>query len=78
MAIVKVHYTIRQGFDTLKSSDVPAVKAELKEVMGIKFDTEFYRKRKDYPNIPAFLKERIEKVFSKYGVNVRDIWSMRY
>lgn len=78
MAIGKVHYSFRPGFDTLKSSDVPAVKAELKEVMGIKFDTEFYRKRKDYPNIPAFLKEKIEKVFSKYGVSVRDIWSKRY
>lgn len=78
MAIGKVHYSFRPGFDTLKSSDVPAVKAELKEVMGIKFDTEFYRKRNDYPNIPAFVKERIEKVFSKYGVSVRDIWSIRY
>lgn len=34
MAIGKVHYSFRPGFDTLKSSDVPAVKAELKEVMG--------------------------------------------
>lgn len=78
MAIGKVHYSFRPGCDMLKSSDVSAVEAELKEVMGIKFDTEFYKKRKDYPNIPAFLKERIEKVFSKYGVNVRDIWDIRY
>lgn len=78
MAIRKVHYSFRPGFNMLKLSDIPIVKAEIKEVLGLNFDTDFYRKRKDYPNIPAFIKEDIEKIFAKYGVNKRDIWDIRY
>ena len=45
MAIEKVHYSCKPGFEQLKLSDIPAVKAEIKQIMGVKYDTEFYRKR---------------------------------
>ncbi len=62
----------------LKSSQIPVVKAEIMDAMGVKFNTQFYRKRNDYVNIPAFLKEDIDKIFYKYGVKDRDIWDIRY
>jgi hypothetical protein len=77
MAIEKVHYSCKPGFEQLKLSDIPAVKAEIKQIMGVKYDTEFYRKRNDYPNIPSFIKEDIEAVFERYGVNKREIWSIK-
>lgn len=78
MAIQKVHYSFKPGFDLLKYSQIPAAKAELKQVLGLKYDTTFYKKRKDYPNIPAFIKEKIKEIFSKYGVDKRDIWDIQY
>ena len=77
MAIEKVHYSCKPGFEQLKLSDIPAVKAEIKQIMGVKYDTEFYRKRNDYPNIPAFIKEDIEAVFERYRINKREIWSIK-
>lgn len=78
MAIRKVHYSFRPGFDMLKAADIPVVKTEIMKAMGIKFNSEFYNKRKDYPNIPAFLKEDIEKIFYKYGVSKQNIWSITF
>lgn len=34
MAIEKVHYSCKPGFEQLKLSDIPAVKAEIKQIMG--------------------------------------------
>lgn len=78
MAIQKVHYSFKPGFDLLKNSQTSAAKADLMQVLGLKYETTFYKKRKDYPNIPAFLKDKIEEIFSKYGVDKRDIWDIRY
>lgn len=78
MAIRKVHYSFRPGFEQLKLTDISAVKAEIKEVLGVKYDSEFYKKRNNYPNIPAFLKEDIDKIFERYGVDKRNIWSITF
>lgn len=78
MAIRKVHYSFKRGFDKLKLSDLLAVRAEIMEAMGVKYNTEFYKKRNDYVNIPLFLKEEIDKIFEKYGVDSREIWDIWY
>lgn len=76
MARKKVHYSFSKGYGNVKNSDAAAVRADIKEVLGIKFDSDFYRKKKDIVNIPAFLKENIESIFQKYGVKPCDIWNI--
>ena len=76
MAIKKYHYSFAPGYNCLKRADIPAAKAELKAVLGTNLDCTFYSKKKDILNIPAFLKENIDKIFKKYGVKECDIWSI--
>lgn len=76
MARKKVHYSFSKGYGSVKNSDAASVRADIKEVLGIKFDSDFYRKKKDIVNIPAFLKENIELIFQKYGVKPCDIWNI--
>lgn len=69
MARKKVHYSFSKGYGNVKNSDAAAVRADIKEVLGIKFDSDFYRKKKDIVNIPAFLKENIELIFKNTALN---------
>lgn len=76
MAKRKVHYSFRKAFDYLTLADGRAAKADIIEILGGVSDTRFYQVRKDYPNIPVYIKQEIEDVFLKYGVLKSDIWEV--
>ena len=56
-----IHYSFRKAFDKLTLGDGRAVKSEI---------------RRDYPNIPAYIKQEIEQIFLKYGVSESEIWEI--
>lgn len=79
MAIQKVHYSFKPGFDLLKNSQTPAAKADLMQVLGLKYETTFYKKNaKTTPISLLFSRKKIKEIFSKYGVDKRDIWDIQY
>lgn len=74
----KVHYSFCRGYKNLKKRDIPAARAELMAVLGLKYECSFYAKKKNIVNIPAYMKDEIERIFEKYGVKPCDIWDITY
>lgn len=71
-----IHYSFRKAFDKLTLGDGRAVKSEIIEVLGDVSVARFYQIRRDYPNIPAYVKQEIEQIFLKYGVLESEIWEI--
>lgn len=71
-----IHYSFRKAFDKLTLGDGKAVKSEIIEVLGDVSVARFYQIRRDYPNIPAYIKQEIEQIFLKYGVLESEIWEI--
>lgn len=71
-----IHYSFRKAFDKLTLGDGRAVRAEIIEVLGDVSAARFYQIRRDYPNIPAYIKQEIEQIFLKYGVLESEIWEI--
>lgn len=71
-----IHYSFRKAFDKLTLGDGRAVKSEIIEVLGDVSAARFYQIRRDYPNIPAYIKQEIEQIFLKYGVLESEIWEI--
>ena len=76
MAINKVHYSCKDAFNFLPLWSIEEVKNSLYEIFGCTTWQQFYLKRKDYPNIPAQVKEEVESLFDKYGVKKEEIWKI--
>jgi hypothetical protein len=71
-----IHYSFRKAFDKLTLGDGKAVKSEIIEALGDVSVARFYQIRRDYPNIPAYIKQEIEQIFLKYGVLESEIWEI--
>lgn len=71
-----IHYSFRKAFDKLTLGDGGAVRSEIIEVLGDISAARFYQIRRDYPNIPAYIKQEIEQIFLKYGVLESEIWEI--
>ena len=71
-----IHYSFRKAFDKLTLGDGKAVKSEIIEALGDVSVARFYQIRRDYPNIPAYIKQEIEQFFLKYGVLESEIWEI--
>ena len=71
-----IHYTFRKAFGKLTLGDGRAVRSEIIEVLGDISAARFYQIRRDYPNIPAYIKQEIEQIFLKYGVLESEIWEI--
>mgnify|MGYP004454404725 FL=1 len=71
-----IHYSFRKAFDKLTLGDGRAVRSEIIEVLGDISAARFYQIRRDYPNIPAYIKQEIEQIFLKYGVLESEIWEI--
>lgn len=78
MAKEKVHYSFLPGTRQVKFEDYPKLQDKLYEIIGCSSLQEYYRKRKNYVNIPAHVKESIEKVFAEFGINdPTEIWEIK-
>ena len=77
MDVTKKHYSFTPGALKVSREDYPKLKNQLYSFLGCSSDPEYYRKKKDYLNIPAHIKEGIEKIFSEFGVDVSDIWEIK-
>ena len=71
-----IHYSFRKAFDKLTLGDGKAVKSEIIEALGDVSVARFYQIRREYPNIPAYIKQEIEQIFLKYGVLESEIWEI--
>ena len=71
-----IHYSFRKAFDKLTLGDGKAVRSEIIEALGDVSVARFYQIRRDYPNIPAYIKQEIEQIFLKYGVSESEIWEI--
>lgn len=78
MAVAKLHYSFTPGTLKVSREDYPKLKDQLYNFLGCSSDPEYYRKKKDYLNIPAHIKEGIEKIFFDFGVrDASDIWDIK-
>lgn len=71
-----IHYSFKKAFNYVTLADSKAIKAEIMEILGDVTVARFYQVRRDYPNIPAHIKQEIEDIFLKYGVSKSGIWDI--
>lgn len=71
-----IHYSFKKAFNCVTLADIKAIKAEIMEILGDVTIARFYQVRRDYPNIPAHIKQEIEEIFLKYGVSESEIWDI--
>lgn len=72
----KLNYSFLPGTQKVSKEDYNKLKADLMIVLECKSTQYYYRKRKRIPNIAAHLKEAVENVFSKYGIDKSEIWDI--
>lgn len=78
MAVTKLHYSFTPGTLKVSREDYKELKARLYDFLGCTSDPEYYRRKKDYINIPAHIKEGIEKIFFDFGItDPMDIWTIK-
>lgn len=73
----KLHYSFKNGFNKLKSEDVPIVKDKTWKAIGCKTVEEYYRKRNDFVNIPYHIHREITQIFVSFGVLPEEIWTVK-
>lgn len=71
-----IHYSFKKAFNGVTLADSKAIKAEIIEILGDVTVARFYQVRRDYPNIPAHIKQEIEEIFLRYGVSESEIWDI--
>lgn len=71
-----IHYSFKKAFNCVTLTDSKAIKAEIIEILGDVTVARFYQVRRDYPNIPAHIKQEIEEIFLRYGVSESEIWDI--
>lgn len=74
----KLHYSFTPGLRELKVSEIEEAKKEIMKMISKKelSRTQFWRRSRDWVNIPAHIKLEIEKVFERYGVKKEDVWKI--
>lgn len=73
----KLNYSFKKGCGKVSQEDYMKLQDELFDVLGCKTKQHYYQKKAKIPNIPAHVKESIENVFKKYGINnPDDIWDI--
>lgn len=60
------------GWNKLSKEDSAAVKEEIKVVLGIKSDPQFYRRMKGVPEPTVSEAEAITRIFNNHGI--LEIW----
>ena len=76
MATRKLHYSFIPGLNKIKAGETKRIRLELKEILGIKTDRDYYQKRKVYVNIPAHYKKWVEELFLSHGIEKQDVWEI--
>lgn len=71
-----IHYSFKKAFNCVTLADSKAIKAKIMEILGDVTVARFYQVRRDYPNIPAHIKQEIEEIFLRYGVSESEIWDI--
>lgn len=71
-----IHYSFKKAFNCVTLADSKTIKAEIMEILGDVTVARFYQVRRDYPNIPAHIKQEIEEIFLRYGVSESEIWDI--
>lgn len=71
-----IHYSFKKAFNCVTLADSKAIKAEIMEILGDVTVARFYQVHRDYPNIPAHIKQEIEEIFLRYGVSESEIWDI--
>lgn len=73
----KLNYSFLPGTQKVAKEDYNKLKCDLMTILGCKSTQYYYRKRKCISNIAAHLKEAIERVFAKYGIDSSEIWEIK-
>lgn len=76
MAIKNLSYSFLKGLQKVTKEDYPIIQNQLYNFLGCSSQPEYYRKRKSYVNIPAHIKEGVEAIFLKYGINPEEVWEI--
>lgn len=76
MAIKKMRYSFLKGMQKVTREEFKPLQDKLYNIMGCSSWQEYYRKRKSYSNIPAHIKESIDKAFEECGISPDDIWDI--
>ena len=76
MAIKKAHFSFLSGMNKVKLEDKDEIMQKLYEFIGCSSWPEFYRKRKEYVNIPVQVQSGIDDIFAEYGINHDEIWTV--
>lgn len=71
-----VHYSCKPGIDLVPKKDQDELRQGLMEIFGSPSYATYYNKINDYRNIPWHLKEAIEELFKKFGVEPEKIWEI--
>ncbi len=78
MAVKKIYYSFLKGTQKVSKESYMELQASLMNVLGCSTKQHYYQKRKCIPNIPAHVKEDVEKVFNSYGIDdPNDIWDIQ-
>jgi hypothetical protein len=76
MAIKKAHFSFLKGMNQVKLEDKSEIQQKLYDFMGCSSWPEFYRKRKEYVNLPVQVQLGIDNIFAEYGISHDDIWTI--
>ena len=76
MAILKLDYSCKEAFALLTVRDAREARQRLMEIFGCNTKQQFYQRRKRYTNIPAHIKEEVERMFQEYGLRKEQIWKI--
>ncbi len=73
----KFNYSFEKGCGKVAKENYRQLNQELKQFLGCSTTQYYYRRRKRSIDIPAHVKEGVERIFSRYGItNPEDIWEI--
>lgn len=73
---VRMNYSFLKGCLKVPKERYKEVQLKLQAFLGCKTPQHYYKKRKSFPDIPAHIKSGIENIFSEYGIDPADIWTI--
>jgi hypothetical protein len=73
----KISYSFKKGTEKVAYENYAAANKELMEYLDCCTIQYYYRKRNSIINLPAHVKEGIEKILGKYGVAPEDVWTIK-
>jgi len=72
----KVNYSFLRGCGKVSKEDYSELNQKLKDFLECKTLQHYYLRRRKFMNMPAHIKEGIEKIFSEYGIAPDEIWDI--